>query len=138
MQEFREAVPLFLARMVGHACGIIFVSLAALAIWMVHKLIGNPSAGALAIFSCTSAITGFFGSLAFKLSTKSSDNLFSSRIVLTILGLAPVLAILAIVLALLEFASGGIGIVQLLITILFASVVGSFCFIMRRQFNKTS
>ncbi len=132
MQDFDEDVPLFMARFLGHVCGVIFIGLLILSMWMFYKLSLNPSLSGLSILLGTWSIAYFFGRTAFKLNARSRTAIFSRRLLFAIQLIVVLLAILIIVSAMQKFRNGEIDIVELMITVLLAGTCG----LLSLQFRK--
>ena len=77
MVDFNQEVPDFLAKLVGHICGLIFVLMAILSSLAVYIQLSKPSIGALLLLLTSLTLTYFFGRTAFILSSKTSRKVVS-------------------------------------------------------------
>jgi hypothetical protein len=77
MVDFNQEVPDFLAKLVGHVCGLIFVLMAILSSLAVYIQLSKPSIGALLLLLTSLTLTYFFGRTAFILSSKTSRKVVS-------------------------------------------------------------
>jgi hypothetical protein len=77
MVDFNQEVPDFLAKLVGHVCGLIFVLMAILSSLAVYIQLSKPSIGALLLLLTSLTLTYFFGRTALILSSKTSRKVVS-------------------------------------------------------------
>jgi len=136
MNFFMQDVPIFMARCLGHVCGMIFVVVAAVSLWLIYMFVFEHRTGALIVFVPTSLIAYFFGRVAFKLIARTKSKLFSKRALLAIQLLMTGLSLLMVVLALIKFRNDEIESLKLAITLLTSGACGLLSMQFRKLINK--